>query len=256
MKKFRFGKIHADYLTFEGALEAIEDLVSSGEGGFVVTPNVDHVVLAENNIDLQEAYRHASLSLIDGMILIWMSRLLGHPFPDKISGSDLLWPLLRRAGSQQMRVYLLGSLPGVGEKAAQVLKKDIKDLNIVGIDSPSFGFDRDPQAEQEVMDKVMAAQPHLLFVALGCPKQELLMRRWYRRLAPAVLLGVGAGLDFIAENVQRAPLWMSNHGLEWLYRLSQDPKRLAHRYLVRDSVILPIFFRMCRTPKGERIFDE
>jgi N-acetylglucosaminyldiphosphoundecaprenol N-acetyl-beta-D-mannosaminyltransferase len=256
LKKFRFGKIHADYITFEGALDAIEKLISAGRGGFVVTPNVDHVVLAENNTGLQDAYRRASLSLIDGMPLIWISRLLGHPFLEKISGSDLVWPMLQRAISKKMRVYFLGGLPGIGEKAVQVIQKELRGLNVVGIDSPPFGFEKDPVIEQQIMEKVMSAKPHLVFVALGCPKQELLMNRWHRCLAPAVLLGIGAGLDFIAGHVQRAPSWMSNFGLEWLYRLSQDPKRLVRRYLVRDGVIFLVFLRMCRTPKTERIFEE
>lgn len=256
LKKFRFGKIHADYITFKGALDAIEELVSTGSGGFVVTPNVDHVVIAEKNTGLQDAYRRASLSLIDGMPLVWMSRLLGHPFREKISGSDLVWPVLRRATSKQMRVYFLGGPPGVGEKAVQVIQKELRGLNVVGIDSPPFGFDKDPIVEQQSLEKVIAAKAHLVFVALGCPKQELLMNRWHRRLAPAVLLGIGGGLDFIAGHVQRAPAWMSDCGLEWLYRLIQNPKRLVQRYLVRDSVILPVFLRMCRTPKAERIFEE
>ncbi|MCP4605963.1 MAG: WecB/TagA/CpsF family glycosyltransferase [Proteobacteria bacterium] len=254
MKKTILGTIHADHLTLNEAIDAIEELVSAGRGGFVVTPNIDHVVLAERNSSLQDAYAHAALSLVDGMLLKWMSNILGHSLPEKVSGSDLVKPLLRRAASKQMRVYFLGGEPGVGEKAAERLQKEMGALNIVGIDSPPFGFEKTPVLEQETMTKVIEAKPELALFALGCPKQELLMYRWYERLAPCVLLGIGASLDFIAGHVQRSPEWLSNIGLEWAYRLSQDPKRLAKRYLVRDLAILPIILRMLRTSKHERVF--
>lgn len=245
-KKIRLGKIHADCLTFNEALNAIELLIEAGEGGFVVTPNVDHVVLAEHDERLRDAYADAALSLADGMPLIWMSRILGSPLPEKISGSDLVVPLIRRAATLKKSVYFLGSAPGVGEEAGRRLRQDIESLNIVGIDSPPFGFDQDETEEQRTMQKVVDAKPDVVLFALGCPKQELLMHKWHKKLAPSILLGIGASLDFLAGHVKRSPKWMSKMGLEWVYRLSQDPQRLAKRYLGRDLAILPIFLRMLR----------
>jgi N-acetylglucosaminyldiphosphoundecaprenol N-acetyl-beta-D-mannosaminyltransferase len=255
LKKIRFGTIHADYVTMSESLDIIENLAKSGNSGFVVTPNIDHVVLAQKDFNLRVAYADASLSLVDGMPLKWMSSIVGEPLPEKISGSDLIRPLMRRAGETGLRVYFLGAAPGVARKAGDILESEIPGLNIVGVDSPPMGFDRDPELEQATMDKMLAAKPNLVCMALGCPKQELLMHRWYLREVPAVLLGIGASLDFIAGNVKRCPPMVSELGFEWAYRITQDPKRLLHRYLVRDSAALPIFLKMLRTSRKELIFE-
>jgi N-acetylglucosaminyldiphosphoundecaprenol N-acetyl-beta-D-mannosaminyltransferase len=254
LKKIRLGRIHADYVSLEEAIDAIEGLVVNGRGGYVVTPNVDHVVQAEGSAVLREVYAHAALSLVDGMPLKWMSHLLGDPLPEKVSGSDLVHPLLVRAAEKELTVYFLGSAPGVGQKAAEILKEELPKLKIVGIASPPFGFEKNPTEEAEIMEAVSAVNPDIVLVALGCPKQELLMYRWYERLAPAVLLGIGASLDFIAGHVQRSPGWVSKLGLEWIHRILQDPKRMAKRYLGRDMAIVPVFLKMLMRPKADRVF--
>ncbi len=255
MKKIRFGTIHADCLTFDEAIEQIVSLVHARAGGFVVTPNVDHVVLAETHQGLRDAYHDASLSLADGMPLLWMAKAMGHPLPEKISGSDLVMPLMRRAARESMGVYLLGGMPGVADMAAKNLVAEIPHLPIVGTDAPELGFEKDEITLWQTIDKVREAKPDLVLVALGCPKQELFMRNYKRVLQPAVLLGIGASIDFIAGVQKRSPQWMSKVGLEWVHRLAGDPKRLAHRYLVRDRAIGGIFVRMMRTPAEERAFE-
>lgn len=255
MKKMRFGRIHADFLTMDGALDRIVNIAASRKGGYVVTPNVDHIVMAERDDRLLAAYEGASLSLADGKPLLWMSRLAGHPLPEKISGSDLVKPLLRRAEREGLTVYFLGSAPGVGKRAAEILLEEMPELKIVGVDSPEKGFDADDGKEAETYAAMAAADPDIALIALGAPKQELLMRRWKERGCRTVMLGIGASLDFIAGAVRRSPRWMSNLGLEWLYRLSQDPKRLAYRYLVRDAGILPVFARMLAVPKDRRVYE-
>ena len=255
MKKVRLGTIHADALTFSGALDAIAELIERGRGGYVVTPNVDHVVLAESDAALRACYAEASLSLVDGKPLLWLAQLMGEALPEKISGSDITRPLLVRAAHSGWGVYFLGAAPGVGSRAAEILKEQIPKLNIVGTDAPDLGFEKDPEKSAQTLAKLRAAKPQLVLFALGCPKQELLMQRWRTETAPAVGIGIGATLDFIAGKVRRAPPWMSEVGLEWLYRLSQDPKRLAHRYLIRDSAMLGIAWRMLRTPRERRAFE-
>lgn len=255
MQKIRLGTIHADYLTMAQAIESIVSMAERKEGGYVVTPNVDHVVLAEKDDGIRAAYAEAALSLVDGMPLVWASRLAGYPLPEKISGSDLVRPLLARSAEKGLRIYLLGAAPGVGARAAERLEGEIPGLNVVGVDSPALGFETDPAAEAETRRRMDEADPDIVLVALGCPKQELLMRRWRSAGARAVMLGIGASLDFIAGEVRRAPAWMSAIGLEWLYRLAQDPKRLARRYLVQDAAILGVVVRMLRTPKPARVFN-
>jgi N-acetylglucosaminyldiphosphoundecaprenol N-acetyl-beta-D-mannosaminyltransferase len=242
-------------LTSAEALDEVAELVAAGKGGYIVTPNVDHVVQAEHSEEMRAAYREASLSLVDGQPLVWLSKIMGEPFPEKISGSDFVPRLLRVAAHKGWRVFFLGAAEGVGAKAADVTKRDEPTLQITA-HSPSFGFENDPVESAEVLQMIRDAKPNVLVMALGCPKQELLMRRWKRDLTPTVAIGAGATLDFIAGNVVRSPAWMSDAGLEWLYRLVREPRRLAHRYLVRDPEIIKIVWRMLRLPREARVLEE
>jgi N-acetylglucosaminyldiphosphoundecaprenol N-acetyl-beta-D-mannosaminyltransferase len=251
--RVQVGAVPIDVVTFAGALDAIEALVEAQRGGFVVTPNIDHVVLAEQNPDFRAAYACASLSLVDGQPLVWASPMLGERLPDKISGSDLVWPLLERAAQKKWRVYFLGAGPGVAELAAQKVKERYGTF-VVGCDSPRLSIDPADPASQAAFEKVRAAKPDLLLLALGAPKQEVLMHRFLPAYAPAVAVGVGASLDFIAGMVKRAPAWVSRSGLEWAWRLSREPKRLWRRYLVNDPKFLLILARTLRRPLSERVY--
>lgn len=253
-RKVRLGHIHADDLSFLGALDAIVDGVRAGKGGYVVTPNVDHVCLAEASPELVASYAHALLSLVDGTPLLWLARALGTPLPEKISGSDLIRPLMARAAAEGLRVSLLGGAPGVGEAAAAVLRGDYPGLQICGIHAPPLGFEKDPTQNGAVLRALADERAQVVLVALGCPKQELWMHHNRAALAPAVALGIGASLDFLAGRVRRSPAWMSRCGLEWLYRLVQEPRRMAQRYLVRDRAIVRVAWRMWRTPAPKRVF--
>jgi len=255
VKRVRLGQIYAHSLTFPEALDAVVELVEAGEGGYIVTPNVDHVVQAEHSEAMRAAYHAASLSLVDGQPLIWLSKMMGEPFPEKISGSDLVPRLLRIAAREGWHVFFLGAAEGVGAKAAEILKSDAPSLQIT-VHSPRFGFEADPVESAAVLERVREAKPNLVVMALGCPKQELLMHRWKEELAPAVAIGAGATLDFIAGNVPRSPAWMSRAGLEWLYRLAREPRRLAHRYLVRDPEIIKVAWQMLRLPREARVLEE
>lgn len=231
------GEVPVDDVTMSEAIDAIDALVEAGEGGTVLTPNVDHVVLARHDPRLREAYSTASLSLCDGMPILWASRLLGHALREKVSGSDLILPLMRTAARRDRTVYLLGGAPGVAERAAEALRREVPCLRIVGWDAPDVDVDRGP-IDPALLARVRAARADLVLVALGCPKQEIFMRRAAADLAPSVLLGIGAGLDFWAGTAERAPRWVSALGLEWLFRLAREPRRLWRRYLVRDPEML------------------
>lgn len=241
-ERIRIGSLWIDRLTFAQALDEIGVLVDSGRGGRVFTPNVDHVVMAEDDAAFRQAYAAAELSLVDGKPLIWASRLLGEALPEKISGSDLVWPLLERAGRKAWRVYLLGGADGVGAEAAEVMRQRYG-VNVVGIDAPRVSRDGQVQDAGEALAKIRAARPDLLLVALGAPKQELLIHSIAAEIRPAVALGLGASLDFIAGRLQRAPRWMSDSGFEWLYRLAREPRRLWRRYLLNDPRFAAILAR-------------
>lgn len=255
MKKIKFGKIHIDYVTMEEAIEKVFSMATSNEGGYIVTPNVDHVVLAERNLSLRESYASAALSIADGMPLIWASFIFGHPLPGKISGSDIILPILERSAKSGKKVYFLGAGPGVGLKAAENVKKLFPKIKIVGIDSPPIGFEKNKMQENKTKEKMLAAKPDIVFFALGCPKQEVLMHRWHTEGVPQVMLGVGASLDFLAGRVKRAPKSVSDMGLEWLYRMMKDPLRLSKRYLVRDMIIIRIILKMALKDRKKIVFE-
>lgn len=250
LRRVRVGKLPIDVVDFGGALDAIDRLVQARHGGTVFTPNVDHVVMAEHDEPFRSAYAGAALSLVDGTPVLWASRLLRTPLPAKISGSDLVMPLMERAAKRGYRVYFLGGAPGVADLARSKLEQALPNIQIVGTDASRIDMRRDPHSADEVVERIQNAKPDLVLVALGAPKQEIWSHARIELLKPAVMIGVGASLDFIAGIQKRAPRWMSSSGLEWLYRLAQEPKRLATRYLLRDPEFCLILLRQL-TQRGK-----
>jgi N-acetylglucosaminyldiphosphoundecaprenol N-acetyl-beta-D-mannosaminyltransferase len=240
--RVRIGRVWIDALTRTEALDGIRHLVERGLGGSVFTPNVDHILMAESNPEFRRAYRRASLVFADGVPVVWGARLLRVPVPEKLSGSDMLLPIARLAASQGWRVYLLGGNPGVARDAAARLSTD-EGVRIVGVDDPFIKLDAPDPTHPEIVARIREAKPDLLFVALGAPKQELWISRYGHELGPTVAIGVGASLDFVAGHLTRAPRWISAAGLEWLYRLLQEPRRLWRRYLLRGPRFLPVLMR-------------
>lgn len=244
--RFKLGHLFADPVDLAGALDAIEVLVDRGQGGAVFTPNVDHFVVAERREDFRGAYAAADLSLADGKPVVWASRLLGEPLPAKVSGSDLVMPLMDRAASKGWRVFLCGGPPGVAEIAAERLRA--RGVAVVGTAAPFVPADLsegDPEGDQAAA-VIRAAQPHLVVVGFGAPKQELWIASRLAELRPTVLLGLGASIDFLAGRARRAPAWVSHAGLEWLWRLAHEPRRLWRRYLVQDPAFAGIVWRELR----------
>lgn len=251
-RRARIGHAMVDDLTLPEAIDCIAHLVEARLGGIVVTPNVDHVVLLEDDARLRAAYAGASLSLADGMPIVWASRLLGTALREKVSGSDLVVPLARRAARERWRVYLLGGGEGIAARAAERLAREAPGLVVAGIDTRHVDVDRGPSAHDDLVAGIAAARPDLVLLALGCPKQEIVMHRIAAAVRPAVCVGVGASLDFVAGAVPRAPRWISRAGFEWLYRLAREPRRLWRRYLVRDPRFFLILWRDIVSPSRTR----
>lgn len=238
--RIRIGTLPVDRVDLEGALDAIDELVRAKQGGRVFTPNVDHVVQAEHNPRFRAAYADVGLSLVDGVPLLWAGRLLKAPFPEKVSGSDLVLPLMRRAAERGYRVYFLGGTSGAAGLAKQKLLEGLPRLQVVGVDGARIDVNAGADAQRPILDRIAKAKPDLLLVALGAPKQEIWSYENRAGIDPAVAVGIGASLDFIAGITRRAPRWMSDSGLEWAYRLAQEPRRLASRYLLRDPQFVGI----------------
>jgi N-acetylglucosaminyldiphosphoundecaprenol N-acetyl-beta-D-mannosaminyltransferase len=242
----KIGTIAIDAIGLDQAIDAIEDLVARGHGGMVFTPNVDHIVVAEDDAKFRAAYAEADLALVDGTPVMWAARLLGTPLPEKVSGSDLVRPLAARAASRGWRVYLLGGRPGVAAAAKDILERDYPGLQIVGVSCPMIDLSKSVEEQRDVIDAIRAAEPEILFLALGAPKQEIFAHRIRGLVGPIVMLGIGASLDFVTGAASRSPAWMSSLGLEWVYRLAQEPGRLWKRYLLRDPRFLAVLLRTAR----------
>jgi N-acetylglucosaminyldiphosphoundecaprenol N-acetyl-beta-D-mannosaminyltransferase len=235
------GNIDVDTLSFQGVLLRIRELVESRQGGSVFTPNVDHVMIAERDPALRAAYSRASLAIADGVPIVWASRLIGPAVPEKVSGSDLILPLMQLAAQQKWRVYFLGGADNVAVESSQLLAQKYG-LIVAGVDTSRIGIT--PNADEPALvQRIVDARPDLLLVALGCPKQELFIDRNRDQLQATVSAGIGASLDFITGRVSRAPSWMSRVGLEWVYRLLQEPGRLWKRYLVQDTQFVFVLLR-------------
>ena len=204
------------------ALEAIEEFISSGRPHQIVTADSSAVVLARKDSELREIINSASLVTPDSIGILWAARRFGRPLPERVSGVDLAELLCERAVGLGHRVFLLGAAPGIAEKAAEKLKQRHPGLVIAGTHHGYF-----KQSESEaVIDKVRAARPDLLFVAMGIPLQEKWISRHLEALGVPVAMGVGGTLDVLAGKAKRAPKWIQRMGLEWFYRLASNPRKI------------------------------
>ena len=204
-----------------------------GRAAFVATLNVDFVTNAVRgwpfggNDELWGYLRNADLVTADGMPIVLLSRLLRRPLPARVTGADMVPRICRRAAEEGLSVYVLGGDREAVEEAFGKLNAESLKLKVVGIDPAYVKLD----AEQpEIVARINAAKPDILFVALGNPKQELWMGRNAAQLDVGVMIGIGGTFNFIAGRVKRAPKWMQKSGLEWVYRIVQEPGRLWKRY--------------------------
>jgi N-acetylglucosaminyldiphosphoundecaprenol N-acetyl-beta-D-mannosaminyltransferase len=243
-------------LDMQGAVARVLALASD-QGAprcrYVVTPNLNHIVMLSQREDLHAAYSDAALVVADGSPLLWTARALGHPLPCRIAGSDLVPAIFEAvSASAPLTTFFLGAAPGVAERAKLNVERRWPHVRVVGTHSPPMGFEYDPRENGRALELVAQARPDLLLVGLGAPKQELWVHRHQDQLCAAVALCVGATIDFLAGEKSRAPRWMRKLALEWLYRVAQEPKRLAPRYFW-DGVRFPrILYREVRSRWGGR----
>lgn len=241
MRKKLFG-IGIDALRMKEAVRLLQEWVSGDGAGrcrYVVTPNVDHVVLWQERADLRAAYADASLVLADGHPLVWVSRMLGQPLPERVAGSDLVPALFDAStGDRPLRVYLLGAAPGVAQRAAEMMARRWPAVRTVGVYSPPPGFEHDEFENAMILGRIALVRPDVVVVGLGAPRQEVWVHRHCGQLQARVALCVGATIDFLAGERRRAPRWMQRSGLEWLHRVCSEPRRLIRRY-ARDAWVFP-----------------
>lgn len=221
-----------DNVTAAEAVARVKGMIASGRPHYLVTANVDFLVQARTDVELRRILAEAHLVLCDGTPLLWASRFLGNPLPERVAGSDLVPLLLEAAAEEKYRVFMLGATPECVERAATRLRTDYPGLVLAGYYSPPFNALLEMDHE-EIKRRIVAARPDLLLISFGCPKAEKWIAMHYRTLGVPVAIGVGATIDFLAGQVRRAPPWMRRAGAEWLFRLAQEPRRLFKRY-VRD----------------------
>jgi N-acetylglucosaminyldiphosphoundecaprenol N-acetyl-beta-D-mannosaminyltransferase len=233
-----------DPVTQTQAINHILNSLAHEKGGWAITPNLDHLRLYHQNSDLVPLYEDADLVLADGMPLLWAANLQGTPLPQRVPGSELIYTLTAAAARAHRSIFLLGGNAGAAEGAARELKRLDPALTIAGTHCPPFGFEKDPDQLQLIIDTLTATSPDIVFVGLGFPKQEKLIQTLRPHFPRAWFLGVGISFSFVSGEIHRAPRWLQRLGLEWIHRMAQEPGRLFRRYILHD---LPFAVRLFTT---------
>ena len=240
MEKQPLLNTYVNNVNMDEAIQAIEDMIASEKKSYIVAINVDVVMKIENDSYLKVITDKADMVLVDGKPLEWIAKWHKRPIKAKISGSDLVPILCKRAAEKGYSIFIIGGKEGIAEKAQVNLERDLPGIQIVGTYAPPFGFEKDERELKKINEMISNAHPDILIACFGCPKQEKWIYENYHKYDAKVSVCAGATVDFLAGNVNRAPKWMSDHGLEWFYRFLQEPKRMFKRYFVDDMKILKL----------------
>jgi len=246
-QRISLGSIYLDNVDQAGAVERIVAFARSGQPHHVVTVNLDFISIASRDAAFRETINAADLAVADGMPLVWLSRLKASPLPERVAGVDLVMESCKVAAEVRAGVFLLGAAPGVAEIAGERLQEMCPGLKIAGAYAPPVGG-LDEAENDRILRMIRSAAPEFIFVALGAPRQDLWIRQHQAALQVPVAMGVGCVLDLLAGAVRRAPVWMQRSGLEWAFRLGQEPQRLWRRYLLND---LPMLARLAWTKPAQ-----
>lgn len=237
---------HINNVTMDEAITSIEKLIQANKKACVLPINVDVVMKIEKDDYLRKIVDEAELVLVDGQPLIWISGLHRKPVKARVTGSDLVPALCQCAAQKGYSIFFLGGADGVAKKAAENVRKEHPTIQIVGTYAPPFGFEKNQEELEKINTMITLAHPDILVVCFGCPKQEKWIYENIDKYEAKVSVCAGATVDFLAGTVKRAPKWMRDHGLEWLYRFFQEPKRLFKRYFIDDICILKLIFKYRR----------
>ncbi len=223
--------------TREGALDVMARWIESGNHQYVTFTGVHGVMESQKHAAVLEAHRAAGMVSCDGMPLVWICRRLGFPQAERVYGPDLMLALAERARRKGWGVFLYGASASTSERLVDVLARRYTGLRIAGAIAPPFR-ELTPDEDAAAVAEINASKPEIVFVGLSTPKQERWMANHVGRLNAKVMLGVGAAFDYHAGTISQAPSWMQRSGLEWLYRVRTEPRRLAGRYLRNNPAFL------------------
>lgn len=232
-----------DNFSMSEILGRIEKLARGPAPSHVITANVDHLMVKRKDPEYAEIYRRAALVVPDGVPLLWAAWFLGTPLQERINGTDLMEKICELAAQRNLSVFLLGAPAGIAERAAGNLQQRFPGLIVSGIYAPHLGFENDVRENDRICSMLKDKKPDVLFVSLGIPKGIRWIDRYQRDCGISLALEVGASFAFASGWLKRAPHWMQKNGLEWLWRLYLEPRRLWKRYLLND---LPFFYHLFR----------
>ncbi|WP_159737462.1 WecB/TagA/CpsF family glycosyltransferase [Vibrio atypicus] len=230
MKRIDFLNTPMDVATMDETVSHIEDKVAQGNFLQHVVVNVAKIVNMQKDQTLAESVKACDVINIDGMGVVFGARFLGYNIPERVAGVDLFHELLQMSARRNFPVFLLGATEEVVSKTNETVQTLYPDLRVAGINDGYFWDD-----EEAVVDKIRNSGAKLLFVAITSPKKENFINKWQDKLGVDFVMGVGGTFDVVAGKVNRAPKWMQNAGLEWFYRILQEPRRMWKRYLVTNS---------------------
>jgi N-acetylglucosaminyldiphosphoundecaprenol N-acetyl-beta-D-mannosaminyltransferase len=235
----RVARVPIHPVDMSGALARVDDFIHARAPHYNIAINAAKIVEFQDDEALRDAISEAHLLTADGQAVVWAARLLGQPVPARVAGTDLMQALLAHAAQRRYSVYLLGAKQEVVRACAETAQKEHPALRIAGYRNGYFRRDDEPQ----VVAAIRAAQPDILFLGFGTPAKEYFMHRHYRALGVPFVMGVGGSFDVYAGLVARAPRWMQRAGLEWAFRLAQEPRRMWKRYLVGNTRFIWIILR-------------
>jgi N-acetylglucosaminyldiphosphoundecaprenol N-acetyl-beta-D-mannosaminyltransferase len=236
-RQIRILGAYIDRVTLDEAVQRAREFVAAGRPHQIVTVNVDFLRLAQENTEFMGVINRSELAIADGMPLVWASRWMGDALPERVTGVELVDKCCEFAAEEGYRVFLLGGADGIPEAAAEILKSRHPRLQVAGTYSPPIGEFSDEE-DRKIVDMINAAQPHILLVAFGAPKQDIWIAQHRDQISVPLAVGVGGVFNFLTGRVKRAPAWMQDRGLEWLYRVLQEPRRLWRRYFLLDMPVL------------------
>jgi len=221
-------------ITMPEVLNVCEDHIVHREKLLVGVVNVAKAVNSRKDAKLHKSLDDANIVVADGIGIVWLSKLMGNALPERITGIDLMYKLLEKANEEKHSVYFLGATKEVVEKVVDHTKHNYPKLTVAGYRDGYFGEDD----ESEVAENIKQSRTDILFVAIPSPKKENFLSKWQSYMEVPICHGVGGSFDIVAKITRRAPIWMQEHGLEWFYRFSQEPRRLWKRYFVTNSIFM------------------
>ena len=235
----------------ESLVEIASDCIQAGQPMLIGVLNAAKIVNMRNNFVLRQSIEQADIVLADGLPIVWLSMALGRALPGRVAGIDIMTELLKIADKKHWRVYFLGARPEALSRLIEVVKKDFPGVQIAGYRD---GYFTEAQ-EEAVTEGIRNSNADILFVGISPPKKEIFLGKWHQHLNVPVCHGVGGSFDVLAGVTKRAPLWMQKSGLEWFYRVLQEPRRMWKRYLITNVVFIGLSLKaIIKTWAGRLVF--